>query len=208
MKSSDSECCQVPLRPGCLACRFRRSFLYLIRGLICIGSTVEDGVSGSCGCTVKIPSVEYAAKSSHLLRTVLCEIHHIANPSIKFKAPHVPLQRNNICTFHTAPAAQKLLGSGGQKTERPRTRRTKRRRRRTKKDEEGRRRKKKEEEGRRRKKKEEEGRRRKKEEGRRKKEEGRRKKEEGRRKKEEGRRKKQKEEGRNKKKKEERRKKK
>ena len=90
MKSSDSECCQVPLRPGCLSCRFRRSFLYLIRGLICIGSTVEDGVSGSCGCTVKIPSVEYAAKSSHLLRTLFCEIHHIANPSIKFKAPHVP----------------------------------------------------------------------------------------------------------------------
>ena len=48
------------------------------------------------------------------------------------KPPMCPLQRNKICTFHTAPAAQKLfyLGSGGQKTERPRTRRTKRRRRR------------------------------------------------------------------------------
>ena len=46
------------------------------------------------------------------------------------KPPMCPLQRNKICTFHTAPAAQKLLGSVGQKTERPRTRRTKRRRRR------------------------------------------------------------------------------
>ena len=52
------------------------------------------------------------------------------------KPPMCPLQRNKICTFHTAPAAQKLfyLGSGGQKTERPRTRRTKRRRRRRKKE--------------------------------------------------------------------------
>ena len=68
------------------------------------------------------------------------------------KPPMCPLQRNKICTFHTAPAAQKLfyLGSGGQKTERPRTRRTKRRRRRKRKKKK--RRKKKEE--RRRKKKE------------------------------------------------------
>ena len=123
--------------------------------------------------------------------------------------PMCPLQRNNICTFHTAPAAQKLLGSVGQKTERPRTRRTKRRRRR-------RRRQKKKEERRR---KNEEGRRKTEEEGRKKTEEWRRKnrinkkekrknKEERRKKKEEGRRKKKeerikkKEEGRRKKKEE------
>ena len=124
------------------------------------------------------------------------------------KPPMCPLQRNKICTFHTAPAAQKLfyLGSGGQKTERPRTRRTKRRRRRRRRKRKrrrrggggrrgrrrgGRRRRKRRRRRRERKKWRRRGRRRQRRRGRRKKEEGRRRRRRrGRRKKEEERRKK------------------